>query len=948
MKKWTLGLLLVICNMTFSVAQNTRATISGNVLDNGDKSPVMQATVQLLSPKDSSMVVGNVTNTKGFFTLSARPGKYVLKISFVGYKPSIRSINLTKNTNIGNVLLHSDAIMLAGATVVAQAAEVTAKEDTLVYSSSAYRVPEGSTLEALVKKLPGAEVDENGKITINGKEVKKIMVDGKEFFANDPNVAMKNLPVEIIDRVKAYDRQSDLARVTGIDDGEEETVLDLSVKKGMNQGWFGNIDLAAGTEKRYGGKFMLNRFIENNQFTVMGSANNVNDNGFDGGGPRWWQPNGLNAKKNAGFNFATKNSKLETGGSINFTYSDADVVSKSASETFVSAQTSSFGRASQMTRNKNMNTTGDFKLEWTPDTLTNILFRPNFSFGNSNNRDKTASFTLNVDPQIGIDELLSAQDVRDIVGEGTLVNRFKNDNLSKQNNFNIGGDIQINRQLGKKGRNLTFRGRYSYSNDDNDQYSLADGLFYLQNDSNSIISRYITTPTKNFNYSTRLMYSEPLGKQWFLQLSYNFQYRQSKTDNQTYNITMPGWVVDDGFGATIDSELNKNLSKFAKYDYFNHQIDAQLRWITQKIRMNAGFSLQPQNTKLTYKRGTLDTITKRRILNFTPTLDFRYTFSKTSQLRINYRGRSSQPSMTDMLDITDDSNPMRIRKGNPGLKPTFTNQLNAFYNVFDPQKQRGLMANLRFQSQKNSVSSRSSYNKETGGYIIQPNNINGNWNAFAMLGTNFALKDKRFTFNTFSMGNFNNIMSYITEGKLSEAQKNRTNQMNLTQRLRGTFRNTWLELSVNGGITYSHTTNQFQPQNNMDTYRFSYGANTNINLPWNMSISTDLTQSSRRGYTDPEMNRNELVWNAQIAQNFLKGNAATISIQFYDILKAQSNISRAISAAMRQDAEYNSIYSYCMVHFIYRLNLFGKGVRPPMQQGGFGGRPGGFGGGRRF
>ena len=257
MKNWVLVVLLLFgWGAVWAQNKGGKNSISGTVVDGDDQSPVMQATVQILSLKDSTMITGNVTDLDGNFSLSARPGKYLLKVSFVGYSPTFKSVVLTRNVpqlRLGKIELHSDAIMLDEAVIVAQAPEVTAVADTLVYNSSAYRVPEGSALEELVKKLPGAEIDENGKITINGKEIKKIMIDGQEFFADDPNIAMKNLPVNIIDKVRAYDKQSDLARVTGVDDGEEETVLDLTVKPGMNKGWFGNADLAGGNKDRYSG-----------------------------------------------------------------------------------------------------------------------------------------------------------------------------------------------------------------------------------------------------------------------------------------------------------------------------------------------------------------------------------------------------------------------------------------------------------------------------------------------------------------------------------------------------------------------------------------------------------------------------------------------------------------------------------------------------------------------
>lgn len=945
-----MGILLMSLTVISALAQSSsrKVTVSGTVLDGDDKSPVIQATVQLLSPKDSSMVAGNVTNIDGQFSLAARPGKYILKISFVGYSPVMEPLTLASNrqrTNVGKIELHSDAIMLEGAVIVAQAPEVTASEDTLVYTSSAYRVPEGSALEELVKKLPGAEVDENGTITINGKEVKKIMIDGKEFFADDPNIAMKNLPVNIIDKIRAYDKKSDMARVTGIDDGEEETVLDLTVKPGMNHGWFGNADVAAGTEDRYSGKLMVNRFWGDNQFTVIGSMNNVNDNGFPGGGGggRWGGQNGLNAIKMGGFNFATKNEKLETGGSVNFNYKDADIQSKTNSETFVSSETSSFKNALTANRNKTTNLTADFRIEWKPDSLTTLLVRPRLKYGKTNNSSDSKSYTFNADPEIDTDELVNADDLTSLVPEEKIVNTIIQNSLSKGDDITAGGSLMFNRRLGKTGRNINFRGSYNYTNSESEQFSASETEYFQKNPEErlEILNRYITTPTQSYNYSLRFTYSEPIFKGGFLQFSYNFQYNKSKTDNSTYD--MPNdWEIADGYLSNV-AVFNPDLSKTAEYDYYNHQADVQLRWIREKMQLNVGGSFQPQNTKLSYKQGELDTTVVRKVFNFTPTLDFRYNFSKTSQLRVNYRGRSSQPSMTDMLPIEDDTDPLNIRRGNPGLKPSFTNSLMVFYNTFNAEKQRGVMTHLRFQNVLNSISNRRQYNEETGGYITMPENISGNWNLFGILGTNTALKNKKYTVNTFTMARFNNIASYISDEELmAQTDKNQTRQLTLSERLRGTYRSDWWEFSLNSSLNYTRTRNNFQTENNMDTYQFSYGASTNVNLPWNMAISTDISQNSRRGYADASMNRDELIWNAQISQNFLKGNAATVSIQFYDILRNQSNVSRTISAAMRQDTEYNAIYSYCMVHFIYRLNLFGGkgGARPGMGPGG----PGGFGG----
>ena len=957
MKKWVLGILLMSVFGISAFAQGgSRTTVAGTVLDGDDNSPVMQATVQVLSPKDSSMVKGNVTDLDGRFSIGVRPGKYLLKVSYIGYTPYLQDIELTrgKRLNVGNIKLSTDAIMLAEAVVVAQAPEVTAAEDTLVYNSSAYRVPEGSALEELVKKLPGAEVDENGTITINGKEIKKIMIDGKEFFADDPNIAMKNLPVNIIDKVRAYDKQSDLARATGIDDGEEETVLDLSVKPGMNQGWLGNADAAVGTEDRYSGKVMLNRFWGENQFTVIGSINNVNDQGYPGGGGgfRMGGNRGLTTIKMGGFNFSTNSEKLETGGSVNFNYRDADIQTKQSSETFVSSGTSSFQNALSAQRNKNTSLRADFRIEWRPDTMTMLLVRPRLTYGDTDNGSSSISGTFSAEPENTTDELIAAigeDNLTSIMSEQDIINTIVRNTRSKSDNINAGGSVMFNRRLGKPGRNINFRGTYSYTNSNSEQFSTSTTQYFQLSDKErlDILNRYISTPTLNNNFSTRFSYSEPIFKGGYLQFSYNFQYQYSTTDNSTY-IMPEKWIIDYGFGnPDYPGTIDRDNSRSAHYTYYNHQAELALRWIREKMRLNVGVSFQPQKTKLAYKKGELDTVAIRNVFNFTPTLDFRYKFNETSQLRVNYRGRSSQPSMTDLLPIEDTTDPLNIRRGNPGLEPAFTNSLRVFYNTFNTETQRGMVSHFNFSNTLNSISNRRVYNETTGGYITTPENINGNWNLFGMFGTNTALRNKKYTINTFTNASYNNIVSYISDrATTTDADKNKTRQLRLGERLRGTYRTDWWEVSLNGSLNYTHSRNNYQERSNMDTYDFAYGASTNIRLPWNMSIATDISQNSRRGYSDSSMNRDELIWNAQISQDFLKGNAATISVQFYDILRNQSNVSRAISAAMRSDTEYNGVFSYCMVHFIYRLNLFGGkagGQRPgmggPHGGPGFGPRP---------
>ena len=972
MKKLLIWTVLLLTATLSTYAQNKIVTVSGRVIEAGTKEPVELAAVQLLSLPDSAQVAGMTTSTQGYFSLSKqKPGKYLLKVSFIGYVTKIIPVQLTANVpakKMGNIELATDAVMLQEAVVVAEAPQVTVVEDTLMYNSSAYRTPEGAMLEELVKKLPGAEIDDDGNVKINGKDLKKIMVDGKEFFGGDVKTGLKNLPVDMVDKLKTYDKKSDLARVTGIDDGEEETVLDLTVKKGMNQGWFGNADAAVGTEDRYAGRLMLNRFVDNTQVSLIASANNVNNQGFSGGGggPRWRRNNGLNAPKELGLNFATETAKLELGGSARYNYNDADIANVNSSERFLQ-NGNSYSNSNSLNRNKNSTFNADFRLEWKPDSMTNIIFRPNFSYGKTDNSSSSLSGTFNADPYSLVTNPNDYLDFDVINNEDPLkdirVNATNTGSLSDSKTVSTDATLQINRKLNDKGRNVTFRGRFGYGDNDNNQYTESMTRYYqipTNPDSTLIRNQYITTPTNNYSYSAQVTYSEPIARATFLQFSYQFQYKYSESDKTTFDLYKinPEWGIGDPLPVGYQNHAVDSLGKYAEYRYYNHDASVSLRFIREKYQLSTGISFQPQNSKLSYKKGDYMIDTTRSVFNFAPNIDFRYRFSKVSQLRFNYRGRTGQPSMENLLPIVDNSNPLNIRVGNPGLKPSFTHSMRLFYNTYNAELQRGIMTHASFSATQNSISNSTEYDDQTGARTTTPKNINGNWSAFGMFGFNTALKNKKYTINSFTNVNYQNNVAFLYNQDTKVDDKNKTTGLTLSERLNGAYRNDWFEFGLNGSISYTAERSKLRPENNQEPYTFSYGANTQLMAPWNMTFTTNIANQSRRGYTDASMNRNELIWNAQLSQTFLKG-AATISLELYDILKQQSNISRSLTADGRSVSEYNGINSYCMVHFIYRLNIFGsKAAREKMQgRGGFGGhggpggpggRPGGFGGGRRF
>lgn len=966
-------LLLLLALFASSVTAFAQRTITGKVVESDSKEAMVSTTVKLLKP-DSTLAKGVVTTADGDFKLSApADGRYILRISSIGYKDIVKNLTVAdgKDIALGTLAMKPDAIMLKGAEVTSHVAKVTLKEDTFVYNAAAYRTPEGSVVEELVKRLPGAQVSDDGTIKINGKEVKKILVDGKEFMTGDTKTAMKNLPTSIVEKVKAYDEKSDLARVSGIDDGEEQTVLDFGIKKGMNRGYMSNVDLAYGTDDRYAGRVMGMSFGDRLRVMAFGNANNTNDMGFPGGGGGGrfgGGRQGLTASKMVGLNMNYEiKDKFKLDGSVRWNHSDGDAWSRSSSENFVTTSGSFSNNVNQnFSRSDSWN--AQMRLEWMPDTMTNIMFRPSFSYSKSDGTSQSQSGTYNDDPYLYVANPLDEADMQLLAKDALMVNSRRNQSISYSDSKSVNGNLQVNRKLNSSGRNVTLRLNGSYSDGNSESLQMNNvHLYQLRNylgtgDSTYQTNRYNLTPTKRYSFSAKATYSEPIMKATYLQFSYQFQYNFNKSERSTYDFSTLAERFNTGitpayrgFASYLgrlatpwEEYLDDSLSRYSEYTNYIHTAELQLRVIRKAYNFNVGVQVIPQQTRFVQDYLAHKTDTTRNIVNFTPTADFRWKISKVSQLRFNYRGSTSQPSMTDLIEVTDNSDPLNISTGNSGLKPSFTNRLFLFYNNYFEKRKASMMVHLDWANTQNSVARKVTYNAETGGRITRPENINGNWNMSGAFMYNTSIDTAGYFYvNTFTRMSYNNNVGFVQLNRNETSVKTTTKDLSLDENLTMGYRNDWLEFELTGGLNYRHSKNELQATANMDTWRFNYGFNTNVQLPWGTTLATDLTMNSRRGYSDASLNTNELIWNAQISHGFLKGKPLTLSLQFYDILHEQSNFSRTLSALERSDVEYNAITSYAMLHVIYRLNIFGnRSAREGMRQGPPDGGPGGPGGPR--
>lgn len=933
---------------TAGAAQAKGMALSGRVIDSENGDPLQSCTVILSKSDTTGILAGALSTADGGWTLkNVADGQYVVKISFIGYHTFYKAVTVEKNStntrNLGTVLLTPSSIELKDAVVTGQLKEVEVKEDTIIFNADAFKVPAGSVLEELIRKLPGAQVADDGTITINGKTVKKILVEGKEFFSTDKNMAMKNLPTDIVDKIKSYDKQSDLSRITGIDDGEEETVIDIGIKKGMKKGWFGNLDAAYGTKDRFSEKLMVNRFTDKVQASIIGSYNNINDQ-TGGGGGRGGN-NGITTSGMAGANIALDLNKFELGGNVRYSGRKSNTETYTSSQNFVSSS-SSFSNSRNQGQNRNNNLNGDFKMEWKPDSATTLLFRPSFSVGKSRSSNSSASASFNDDPYS--EEVTNPLDQLNLVDNRKKVNSNNSRSWSDGNNYSMNGNLTLNRRLGgspwfgekapngRSGRNVSLRLSGAMSSTENKSYNFSNVTYYQRktaqgNDSTDLTYRYRTTPSDNRSYTLGMTYSEPVLRNLFAQLNYSYNYSKRHSDGQTYDfakIDSIGQILWEDYGQygllapNYFEFLSDSLSRYTDNINRTHNVEFSLRYITSLLNLSAGIRVERQSQEMVYQYQGLDTIANRSFIRISPTLNARFRFSKQHTLRLTYRGQSQQPDMTDLFNLTDNSNPLNIREGNPNLKPSFTNRINLDYNNYLQQTGQSIFGRVAFSNTLNSITNRTAYNAETGGQITRPENINGNWGINGNIGFNTSLFTEKLTLNTNTTASYQKHVGYIYQNH--ETLTNNVAQTSLGERLNLTLHLGYWDVRAHGNLTWSRSKSDIVEATNQSTYNFSYGLSSTGNFENGLGFSTNISINSRRGYSSSEMNTNEVIWNAQVSYRFLKNRQATISIQAFDLLGQRSNISRMISAYSRRDSENNSINSYVMAHFIYRLNMFGN------------------------
>ena len=900
------------------------AVVLGEVRDSsGETLPGVAA--QLVNAADSTRAGYLLTDVDGRYEFkNIKPGLYSLRLTMTGMDNADKSVVIKSDTDtvrVNPTVLTENAVMLKEAVVTGVRAAVVAKEDTLEFNAGSFHTAPTASVEDLLKKLPGVEVGSDGSITSGGKTVKKILVDGKEFFADDPKMATKNLPSNMVEKVQVVDRKSDLARLTGVDDGDDETVINLTVKKDMNQGWFGNVSAGYGTDNRYQGNFNINRFKNGNQLSIVGGTNNINEMGFSDMGRLRFRDfggnNGINTTRQFGINFNVGNEeKFRIGGNVLYTNSDRDARSRSDIQ-YLFPDSVSYQSGGSHTRDRGNSLRAQFRMRWNISEADVLDFRPEF----------TANWRHS--------ELVDSSLLRAGTPDLDLVNKSFAMRSNRGADYNFSGRlIYTHKFLSHPGRSISAMVNYQFSDTRQRQTTWNDIVYYMQQDDSELLYQYLDSKQWSNFAEGRITWTEPLGdpaRGNFLEIAYKASLRFNNADKLTYDLPDAGFDPEvsglpDYDYAPDGGILNVGLSNRFRNKFSNQELQLGYKKTNSKYNLNAGVTFAPSSSGSEDLINSARNIKTRWVFNVAPYLRLRYKFAKRTSLMANYRARTSQPSLTQLQPVADYSNPLNVVIGNPDLKPTFTQSLNLHFNHYNTRTQQSIFAVASASFALNSIVSKTTSNPETGVRTTTYTNANGNWNVFGMAMFNQPLRNPKWRLAAQLRARYSSAAGYI------DGQFNRSSNTQLSPMFGMTFSSDVFQMTVQPTYTYSLATSTLSDQRNRTTNSYGFTSNASLYLPFGLEFTTDLEFQKSTGFSQG-FDNTQWLWNAQLSYSVLKNKSLTFAVRAYDLLGQKKNISRSVSASMISDNEYNDLRRYVMFSVTWKFNTMTKKAKGNPDQG---------------
>lgn len=902
---------LFFCIAACAGLTSLAATIKGLAVDS-EGLELPGATAQLVNVPDSVMAGAVMTGLDGDFTFdNLKPTVYFLQLSMTGMEPQTSLIEIkdsTQTVDLGKITLSENSVMLNEAVVTAIRSAVVAKQDTLEFNAGSFHTNPNATVEDLLKKLPGVEVGSDGSITSGGKSVTKILVNGKEFFADDPKLATKNLTSDMIEKVQVIDRKSETARLTGVDDGEDETIINLTFKKDMDNGWFGTISAGYGTDHRYQGNLSLNYFKDGNQVSIIGGGNNINEMGFSDQGRGRFRDfggnNGINSTQQFGINFNVgKEEKIRVGGNVLYAHTDRDARSRFDTQ-YLFPDSVSYQTGGSKTRDQGHSIRAQFRLQWNLTEADVLDFRPEFTYNDRRSEMQDSSI------------LRSSINLADRVNSSFSMrgNRGKDYNAS-------GRLIYTHKFLSRPGRSFSAQFNYQFSDTYQKSTSWNDIAYYLMQDDSERLYQFLDNRQWSNYIEGRLTWTEPLGdpsRGNYLEVAYLASLRYNNADKLTYNLPDSDF---DPFVSGLPTfehvppglDYDPQYSNRFRNNFSNQQLQLGYKKNTSLYNLNVGLTFSPSSSESEDLINPLRNIDTRWVYNVAPYLRFRYKFSKQTSLMFNYRARTSQPSLTQLQPVADVSDPLNITIGNPDLKPTFTQNISGRFSTYNSETQQSISAMANASFALNTIVSRTVTDPETGVRTTTYANANGNWNVFGMFMLNQPLHNRKWRFNARLNARYANSAGYIN------GDFNRSGSLTLSPTAGMTFSSDIFQMTLTPTYSFQVSTSTLQLQPDRYTHAYGFTSDASLYLPFGLEVGTDLAFSKTSGYARG-FDNTQWLWNAQISYSILHDKSLTFSVRAYDMLGMKKNITRTVSANQITDKEFNDLSRYVMFGVSWKFN----------------------------
>jgi Outer membrane protein beta-barrel family/Carboxypeptidase regulatory-like domain len=925
MKQFLLAILIAFTSSQANAQQYI--TVTGAVKGSDGKA-LPKATVKLYyaGQKDT---LSSTTNDKGEYIFElVKTQKAFISITYVGYKKFVDEYDYSQAVNEQN---NFDIIMTNGnyllETVTITSSKISIKEDTVSYKIDSTMYRKNDNVEQLVKQLPGVEVDKDGNIKAQGKEVTRVKVNGKDFFNGDVKTATRQLDADMVDKIQIVDDYGDQAAFTGIRDGEPTKTMNIQLKKDRNKGVFGNVTLGVGTEERYENKGNLNFFNNDQQISINGGLNNTNASNFDfsrlpggaGGGMgagimrsfgglggfNFGNSDGIGVTKTAGINYRDDfGKKVAFNGSYSFSTKDNQVLTSSNQQQPKTKADSSLLQVENAIANSvATNHRFNANIEYTINKRNFLRFTPVVSFRSSDNESISSANTT--------------------LPNGFLVNQTANNNLRVNKTPNFTGNLIYNHAFKKKGRTISFQlnGSTNRTNGedsvDSEINSFVFPFFNLDNE------QFIEQDNSNNSYSGNVTFTDRLSKTRGFDLNYTYSHSVVENNQEAFNTkTNPATIIPN------QTNLFENI-------YTTHRIGGNYRITQKKYNYSFGLAVQPATITSNSFTAAAKTNNKQNIVNYFPVIRFAYNYSKSKSLSINYNGATSQPSIQQSQPVPDVSNPQNITIGNPSLRPEFRNTLAVRYNNFNFITGDVFFGNLSVTYTDDKIVANIADTAKNGRLFTEYRNTDGNFNANAFYNFSKPWKNRKYVFNYGGSAIFANNLSYRNGSKFNNNNIIFTQRVNFDYKLK-----MWLETNVGFNYTLNKTNNSLNEASSINTSRYSITQGARMFFKYDWVFTYDISADVNKGLANT-VSQNPVIVGATLEKQFLKNKNAAFKLQAYDLLNENTNISRNVSQnGFITDTRTNRLQRYFTLSFIYRFNKFkGASQSGPGFQGGPGGGP---------